>query len=150
LVRNKKNGNGRSNNGKKNNHGNGNGNGFRPLKIGTYPRCEKENIPLTEHHFYKRAVFGESDIIILVCRECHDDLEALIREMENAILRPFIYCYRKVNKGFFSGKDFSKEDVMQIVSQGFAKINGRSTNPWLEERIRTKSISLGRRGRKRE
>jgi hypothetical protein len=66
------------------------------------------------------------------------------------ILRAFIYCYRKVNKSFFSGKPYSREGTMETVSQGFAKINGRSTNPWIEERIRTKSISLGRRGRKRE
>lgn len=146
LVRSKKNGNGR--NGNDNSHSNSNGS--RPFKIGTCPRCEKENIPLTEHHFYKRAVFGDSQIVILVCRECHDELETLIREVENAILRPFIYCYRKVNKGFFSGKDFSREELMQIVSQGFMKINGKNTNSWLEERIRTKAISVGRRGRKRE
>jgi transcription elongation factor Elf1 len=144
LVKSRKNGNG------KNGNGNSNGNGHYFFKIGTCPRCKKENVNLTEHHLYKRAVFGDSPIVILACRECHDDVEAIIREMENAILRAFIYCYRKVNKGFFSGKEFSREEIMQIVSQGFVKVNGNNTNPWLEERIRTKGITIGRRGSKKE
>ena len=70
--------------------------------------------------------------------------------MENAILRPFIYCYRKINKGILSGKTFSTEQTMEIVLQGFRKINEKNVNPWLEKRIRTKAVSVGNRERKKE
>ena len=130
-------------------NGNGNGNGHS-FKIGRCPVCEKENIPLTEHHIYKRAVFGDNEIIVYVCRDCHDKVEVVIREMENAILRAFIYCYRKINKGILSGKTFSTEQTMETVLQGFRKINERNVNPWLEKRIRTKAVSVGSRGRKKE
>ena len=109
-----------------------------------------EDVALTEHHIFKRAVFGDNPIKVYVCRDCHDEVEALIREMENAILRAFIYCYRKINKGVLSGKKFSTEEIMEVALQGFRKINERNVNPWLERRIRTKAVSVGRRGRKNE
>jgi hypothetical protein len=39
---------------------------------------------------------------------------------------------------------------MEIVLQGFRKLDEKNVNPWLEKRIRTKAVSVGDRGRKKE
>jgi uncharacterized protein YlaI len=117
--------------------------------MGRCPVCKRVNIPLTEHHFFKRAVFGDNGIIVYICRDCHDNVEATVREMENSILRAFIYCYRRINKGMvYQGKRFTPDELIEIILQGFAKINARSENPWLRRRIKTKAVSL--RGDKKE
>ena len=59
---------------------------------GRCPICKKIK-PLTRHHVYKKAVFGDNDSIVLVCRQCHDRIEEVIRDKENALLieHPDIY-----------------------------------------------------------
>lgn len=105
--------------------------------------CRRDGIPLTEHHLFKRAVFGENTIVVYICRECHDFVEENVREMENSILRAFIYCYRKLNKEIVrQGKRPTQQDIITIILQGFAKIGEKTENPWLEKRIKTKAISL--------
>lgn len=49
--------------------------------------------PMTKHHIMKRSVFGQNDNVVLVCRQCHDKIENVIRDKENAILieHPEIY-----------------------------------------------------------
>jgi len=49
-------------------------------------KCEKK---LTKHHVFKSAIFGKNgrnDILIYLCRHCHDKLEIKITEMEGLIL----------------------------------------------------------------
>jgi transcription elongation factor Elf1 len=136
-------------------NGNGNGNG-RIYKIGTCPYCGKSNIQLTEHHLYKKAVFGYNDIVIIACRKCHDVIEYLITTMEGMILRSFVSCYRDVNKGFRKGeingleidleKKMNEEEVidamMPLVIKAFDKIQSRGFNPWLVKRIKTKGVTI--------
>lgn len=137
----------------KNGNGNGNGKNGKPFlfKIGYCPICKKDNVPLTEHHLFKRAVFGNNQIIFYACRDCHDIIEEVIREMENSILRAFVGCYRRVNKILIrQGRRPSPSELTEIILQGFAKIDGYSQNPWLKRRIETKAVSLREARRKNE
>lgn len=145
---------------KKNTNGNGsingNENNGQTYKIGTCPYCGRENIQITEHHIYKRAVYGENERIALACRDCHNVIEFLNRMWENMVLRPFIGCYKDVFKAFekgeingfeirLDGKMDEKEVIralMPIVLKGFKKIENKGINPWLEERIEKKGISV--------
>jgi hypothetical protein len=118
--------------------------------MGTCPVCKKTNIPLTEHHIFKRAVFGDNDIKFLICRECHDVLEERIRAAENSALRAFSYVNRKIFKKFIRGEDLSDEVIYQIVLEGFRKVINRITmsqNNWLEQRIKTKGVSINKKRR---
>ncbi len=151
--------------GKKNDNGdsNDNGNNIQVYRIGTCPYCGRENVQITEHHVYKRAVYGENERIALACRDCHNVIEFLNRMWENMVLRPFIGCYKDVFNAFekgeinglkinLNGKMDEKEVVralMPIVLKGFKKIENKGINPWLEERIEKKGISI-RAKKKRE
>ena len=98
---------------------------------------------MTEHHLFKRAVFGNNQIIVYACRDCHDIIEEVIREMENSILRAFVGCYRRVNKILIrQSRKPSSSELTEIILQGFAKIDGYLENPWLKRRIETKAVSL--------
>lgn len=111
------------------------------FKIGTCPICKKENVPLTEHHIFKKAVFGNNGRVVYGCRDCHDEVENFIRQMENTILRAFPSCYRRMNKIIWvDGRMPTEEEMFEIVLQGFKKINAKLVNPWLEERIKSKSF----------
>ncbi|GEM_PF-2737922 len=128
---------------KRNHNHNGNGCFFR---IGTCPICGQENVPLTEHHIYKRSVFGESERKFLLCRKCHDRIELINRTWENMVLRSFQSCYKKLFDSFLRGERNEEDEdelVMALepyVLQGFKKIERRGINPWLKERIVKKGI----------
>ncbi|HPD19780.1 MAG TPA: hypothetical protein PLV95_00890 [Candidatus Pacearchaeota archaeon] len=132
---------------RKRNHkgNNGNGNFFR---IGTCPVCGQENVPLTEHHIYKRSVFGESEKKFSLCRRCHDKIEFINRTWENMVLRSFQSCYRELFNSFLRGER-KEEDEDELIAalepyvlQGFKKIEKRGINPWLKERIVKKGIYI--------
>jgi hypothetical protein len=40
----------------------------------------------SEHHILPRRWFGDTDKKALMCRVCHDELEALIHQLERALL----------------------------------------------------------------
>lgn len=135
---------------------NGNGEETQVFKIGTCPYCGRENIQLTEHHLYKKAVFGSNDITILACRKCHDVIEFLITTMEGMILRSFVSVYRDINKGFRKGeingfeidleRKMNEEDVinaiMPSILKAFKKIESRGVNPWLKKRMKNKGVTI--------
>jgi len=141
---------------KKRKNGNDNENNGQVFKIGTCMICERENVPLTEHHIYKKAVYGESDRKFMLCRDCHDVLEFINRTWENMVLRPFIRCYRQIFNAFLKGEIngfpidlFKKIDerelinaLMPIILKEFKRIENKGVNPWLSERIATKGISV--------
>lgn len=103
-------------NGKTKENGKTKGNGY--YKLGTCPRCEKENIPLTEHHIWKRSVWGPNDYTVFLCRDCHDELEAKVRIMENMVLRLFMFCYRSLYRDFMNKKKVTEEDIVSICLEG--------------------------------
>lgn len=64
--------------------------------IDVCPIC-LERKKLTNHHLWRRAVFGrgnKNNEIELICNECHQTLEAEITRKENQILKqhPEIYA----------------------------------------------------------
>jgi hypothetical protein len=132
---------------------NGNGNG-QTYKIGTCPICKEENVQLSEHHIYKKAVYGESDIKFIMCRRCHDVVEFINRTWENMVLRPFIRCYRETFNSFAKGEinglkidvknkideEALIEALMPIVIRGFSRIENKGVNPWLQDRVKNKGI----------
>lgn len=111
---------------------------------------------MSEHHIYKKAVYGDNDRKFILCRECHDIVEYLNRTWENMVLRPFMRTYREVFNAFLKGeingfkidlkeKMDEKEVInalMPIVIKGFKRIENKGVNPWLEERIEKKGISI--------
>lgn len=100
-----------------NHNGNGNGNGYH--KIGTCPKCKRENIPLTEHHIWKRSVWGPNNHTVFLCRDCHDELESKVRIMENMILRLFMLCYKALYYDFMNGEEELNDDhIMKICIDG--------------------------------
>jgi hypothetical protein len=46
---------------------------------------------------------------------------------------------------FYQSRMPTPEEVAEIILQGFKKINARLVNPWLERRVRSKSLSVRRR-----
>lgn len=138
---------------RKNNGDDNNGQSFR---IGTCPFCGRQNVSMSEHHIYKKAVYGDNDRKFILCRECHDIVEYLNRTWENMVLRPFMRTYREVFNAFLKGeingfkidlkeKMDEKEVInalMPIVIKGFKRIENKGVNPWLEERIEKKGISI--------
>jgi len=65
--------------------------------------CKKVK-PLTRHHIYKKAVFGENNHIVFICRQCHDRIEFLLRKRENDVLRNKPELYEKAWEDFKRGK----------------------------------------------
>ena len=64
--------------------------------IGYCPICKWRNVRLTKHHKWRKAVWHDEKKrgkTIMICRECHDELEKEITRRENEILRqhPEIY-----------------------------------------------------------
>lgn len=64
---------------------------------------------MSRHHKLKKVVFPEyeddEDNKVLVCRfPCHDALEEIIRQKENAILRQHKEIYLETFKDFMNGK----------------------------------------------
>ena len=139
--------------GKKNNgNGNGNGNGYCYYKLGTCPRCGKENIPLTEHHIWKRSVWGPNNHTVFLCRDCHNELEVKVRIMENMILRLFMFCYKALYRDFMNKKEVSEEDIMSICLKGLSRLVKKILfkdcvlikHGWVLRRMQKKSVLLKR------
>lgn len=78
-----------------------------PKKKDYCERCGRVSTrknPLTKHHIYKRCVFGENDDIIILCQECHRELELQVIAMEMRILRQHKTNYKMLNKQFVGNK----------------------------------------------
>lgn len=135
---------------------NGNDNNGQSFRIGTCPICGKENVPLSEHHIYKKAVYGDSDRKFSLCRDCHDVIEFMNRTWENMTLRPFIRIYREIFNAFCKGEingfkislteKMDEEELIKALTptvvRGFQRIERKGVNPWLENRIVKKGISI--------
>jgi len=71
----------------------------------TCPLCGNAG-QIQGHHLYKFAIFEERegfDEIVWLCSECHAELEELIRERENAILRQYPKLYTKALTDYING-----------------------------------------------
>jgi hypothetical protein len=130
---------------KSNGNGNGNGNGYN--KYGVCSKCKKETI-LTEHHIWKRSVWGPNDYTVFLCRDCHDELERKVRIMENMILRLFMFCYDALYYDFMNGKELNDDHIMKICIDGLEEMIEKSVaepielkEGWAVERMQNK-ISL--------
>ena len=93
-------------------------------KIGYCSKCGRSGIPLTEHHIFKRSVFGNNDNTVLLCRECHNDLENQVRFMENMILRLFKPCYSALYYRFMDNKVLEEKDIVSICMKRISGIVG--------------------------
>lgn len=128
-----------------NHNGNGNGNGYH--KIGTCPKCKRENIPLTEHHIWKRSVWGPNNHTVFLCRDCHDELESKVRIMENMILRLFMLCYKALYYDFMNSKEELNDDhIMKICIDSLEEMIKKITKPielkesWIVKRMQNKVL----------
>jgi hypothetical protein len=71
--------------------------GIIMCRIGYCPGCQRHGVVLTNHHVWKRSVWGRDKkkrrIKIPLCKDCHPELERLIQEKENVLLQenPQIY-----------------------------------------------------------
>ena len=126
-------------------NGNGNGNGYH--KYGVCSKCEKETI-LTEHHIWKRSVWGPNDYTVFLCRDCHDELERKVRIMENMILRLFMFCYDALYYDFMNGKELNDDHIMKICIDGLEEMIEKSVaepieleEGWVVKRMQNK-VSL--------
>jgi hypothetical protein len=146
---------------RRNGNGNDNGDANHFFKIGTCPICGRENVQLSEHHIYKKAVFGDSDKRYMLCRDCHDVIEFVNRVWENMVLRTFMFCYRKTFNAFLTGninglkinieeridEEALIQALMPTVLRGFEKIEKKGINPWLEDRIANKGVYVAPRNK---
>lgn len=134
-----------------NHNGNGNGNGFH--KYGICPKCEKEGL-LTEHHVWKRSVWGPNDRTVFICRDCHNELESKVRIMENMILRLFMPCYKSLYYDFMDNEEeISDDNIMKICIIGLKGLIKRIVTDslslkegWVIRKMQKKSILLSKRG----
>jgi hypothetical protein len=88
--------------------------------------CKEWNggdVEISRHHIYKSAVFGDGKEIEVCRTPCHDALEELIREKENAILRQHPEIYEEAIKEMSGNQE--------MIAYYYGKI---------EERRRRKSI----------
>ncbi|MFA5754999.1 MAG: hypothetical protein WC909_01375 [Candidatus Paceibacterota bacterium] len=102
------------------------------FKMGTCPKCGKELVPLTEHHIWKRSVWGPNNRTVFLCRDCHNELERKVRIMENMILRLFMFCYKAIYRDFMSGSSLTNDDIMKICLTGLKKMISKILNESLE------------------
>jgi RNase P subunit RPR2 len=58
----------------------------KKFRTGICPICHKFFHNLTEHHILKRAVWGDNDETIFICRKCHDLVEAEVSQRERTLL----------------------------------------------------------------
>lgn len=134
-------------------NGNGNGNSNGCHKLGTCPKCKRENIPLTEHHIWKRSVWGPNNHTVFLCRDCHDELESKVRIMENMILRLFMLCYKALYYDFMNGKEeLSDDHIMKICIVGLKKMIKKIMTEsiglkegWIIKRMQKKGVLLSKR-----
>ncbi|MDD5098523.1 MAG: hypothetical protein PHD31_02295 [Candidatus Pacebacteria bacterium] len=133
---------------------NGNGNKLKArrayFKIGTCPKCKRENVPLTNHHIYPRWVYGPNDIREYLCRECHDEVEKWNREFERMVLRLFQKCYRLIYRAFMNEERYkvvNKTKIFGIAIDGLKKVITRSVSEWIERRMTTEGVSLKNKDR---
>lgn len=68
---------------------------------GRCPKCRRM-LNLTEHHVIPRRI-RDNDGTILICRECHDDLERFIAQVERALLRRNEQLYVSALETFLEG-----------------------------------------------
>lgn len=120
---------------------------------------------MSSHHIYPRWVFGPNyktkethptlcnEVTGLLCRDCHDQMEELNRELESMILRPFQLCFRKAYNEFMRG-EVSSDTLFAIVMVGFIKVFTRSIGSystnirfWLTLRVRNPGVSLRKKDR---
>lgn len=64
--------------------------------------------PMTKHHIMKRSVFGQNDNVVLLCRDCHDMIEYIIRKKENEILRKHPEIYTQTWEDFKRGMYYDR------------------------------------------
>jgi C4-type Zn-finger protein len=74
---------------------------------GTCPKCKQEHVRLTRHHVLPKCFFGGAGEILLICRECHDELEEVIFRTEQPERRGSrrklpAYLYVEVVESFLS------------------------------------------------
>lgn len=123
---------------------------WNQFKIGTCPKCGRVNVPLTKHHIYPRWVFGFNDIVVYLCRECHDEAEKWNRELERMLLRLIQTCYRLVYRAFMKEEKYkvvNKTKIFDIAMFGLKKILTKSMGEWIKERMTTEGVSLRKQKR---
>lgn len=76
--------------------------------IGYCPICKRHGVSLTKHHKWKTHVWGndkkKQKKKILICRDCHDQVEKEITRRENIILRGHPEIYIGTLNEFLAGR----------------------------------------------
>jgi len=100
--------------------------------------------------YYPRWVFGFNDIVVYLCRECHDEAEKWNRELERMLLRLIQTCYRLVYRAFMKEEKYkvvNKTKIFDIAMFGLKKILTKSMGEWIKERMTTEGVSLRKQKR---
>lgn len=87
-----------------------------PKKKDYCERCGRVSTrknPLTKHHIYKRCVFGENDDIVILCQECHRELETQVLAMEMRILKQHRVAYKTLND-YFINSERTKQTRLRV------------------------------------
>lgn len=85
--------------------------------IGTCPSCKKEGIKLTKHHPLRKKVFGSSNDVVFLCRNCHDQIENIVTRFEKLILRKFFRCYREIWKEYINNGFISDDKARKLAEE---------------------------------
>ena len=124
-------------------------NGHCESKIGTCPKCGRENVLLTDHHVWKRSVWGPNKYTVHLCYRCHKRLEAKVRIMENMLLRLFMICYKILYRDFMEKEDLGEDDIMKICFIGLKEMMKNilsdafeMKHSWVIKRMEKKNILL--------
>jgi len=76
-------------------------------RVGRCPIC-KRVVQLTRHHKWRQAVWKKmwwtQGKIILICRDCHDELEKEITRRENKVLQQHPEIYSGTLEDFIRGR----------------------------------------------
>ena len=90
----------------------------------------------------------DNTITKVLCRDCHDEMERVNKELEGMILRPFQLCFRKTYNEFMKGP-VDSDTLFEIVKVGFIKVFTRGVGfyvtdvgSWLGRRIRHPGVSM--------
>jgi len=80
---------------------------------------------LARHHPFKRAVFGENDVVYYICKECHTILERSVTHFEATVLRKFSRCYAQAWREFASEGFIDKDRIEWLVQREFLSIKAK-------------------------
>jgi len=124
---------------------------YKP-KLSKYGRCEicNREALLSEHHIFKRVIFGENEKVVHICADCHTKIDATVLLFETEILNKFSSCNSMIWKMHCENGGISESAISKMVKERFKKINCKSfrikASPEIKgQKIRKENLSQKQR-----